>query len=73
MPSRIVIRHTEIRQLHQFRAWSTQASARISIDARILEIPYDLSVTNTTPEKSGFWSRPTLWKLLLIVVVYLAF
>lgn len=38
-----------------------------------LEIPYDLSVTNTTPEKSGFWSRPTLWKLLLIVVVYLAF
>lgn len=30
-------------------------------------------MTNATPEKSGFWSRPTLWKLILIVVVYLAF
>ncbi|MGG7099599.1 lysostaphin resistance A-like protein [Rhodococcus sp. 24CO] len=30
-------------------------------------------MTNTTPEKSGFFSRPTLWKLLLVVVVYLAF
>ncbi|MDN5545908.1 MAG: CPBP family intramembrane metalloprotease, partial [Rhodococcus sp. (in: high G+C Gram-positive bacteria)] len=30
-------------------------------------------MTNTVPEKSGFWSRPTLWKLLLLIVAYLVF
>ncbi|MBT2266707.1 CPBP family intramembrane glutamic endopeptidase [Rhodococcus erythropolis] len=30
-------------------------------------------MTNTVPEKSGFWSRPTVWKVLLLIVGYLAF
>lgn len=30
-------------------------------------------MTNTVPEKSGFWSRPSLWKLLSVIVAYLAF
>ena len=30
-------------------------------------------MTNTVPEESGFWSRPTVWKVLLLIVVYLAF
>ncbi|MDV6273974.1 hypothetical protein R3Q06_10735 [Rhodococcus erythropolis] len=30
-------------------------------------------MTNTVHEKSGFWSRPTVRKVLLLIVVYLAF
>lgn len=30
-------------------------------------------MTDRMPEKSGFWSRPTVWKLLVLIVAYLAF
>ncbi|NMM89629.1 CAAX protease family protein [Rhodococcus sp. SRB_17] len=30
-------------------------------------------MNNEIPEKSNFWSKPTVWKLLLLILAYLAF